>query len=448
MKAFARRVGPLVPIAVAAVVFVSRLPFIKSGYGRDPDAWRIVSAARSIAETGQYHVSRFPGYPVPELAYGLLYRSSDRLLPVAVLLSALSAGLFCLIVRRYGGRDPVCAGLAIAFTPVVFINSTNTMDYVWALTFALGAFYLMLRKAHLWAGILLGLAIGCRMTSAVLVLPFSLMLVATGAGRRSVLLDMARLWLPAFGVAAAAYLPVFARYGSDMFTFYDQAHELNQMVHLAGEGVWGTLGLGALALAAAGFVNYVKRHPKPPTTIPGTIANRHIAVWATVVILYVIMFIRLPAESGYLIIIVPFVVLLLARYVPRRIFVMVTLLLIASPFVDIRPSGVRAGPIFQDRHARRVFLRDSGIILGAVERLDGNPVTVVAGWMAPQLETIREVVYPNSTKTVVFARTLTEEMLRSGQDTYVLPVTKVYPDEAVLQIWIDAGARVLPVSAP
>ena len=51
-------------IFIALIVFFSRIPFIQENHGLDGDAWRVFRAARRIATTGDYGVSRFPGNPV------------------------------------------------------------------------------------------------------------------------------------------------------------------------------------------------------------------------------------------------------------------------------------------------------------------------------------------------------------------------------------------------
>ena len=51
-------------LLVAAIVLVSRLPFLAPGYGTDADAWRIAWAAHGIASTGRYEAARFPGNPI------------------------------------------------------------------------------------------------------------------------------------------------------------------------------------------------------------------------------------------------------------------------------------------------------------------------------------------------------------------------------------------------
>ena len=70
------------------------------------------------------------------------------------------------------------AGFALAFTPQVYINSSNTTDYVWALAFILGSLYFVLLGRPLMAGILLGLAIGSRITSGAMLLRLGVLLAS------------------------------------------------------------------------------------------------------------------------------------------------------------------------------------------------------------------------------------------------------------------------------
>lgn len=87
-------------------VALSQLPFLDAGYGMHVDAWRVARAGRHIAQTGEYEVSRFPGYPVHEIVFSCFWKGG----PVAS--NALSAAFSLatvlatwLIARRLQCRD-------------------------------------------------------------------------------------------------------------------------------------------------------------------------------------------------------------------------------------------------------------------------------------------------------------------------------------------------------
>jgi hypothetical protein len=50
-------------LTLFGAVLLTRLPFLRPGYGLDADAWRLAASAGRIARTGAYEASRLPGYP-------------------------------------------------------------------------------------------------------------------------------------------------------------------------------------------------------------------------------------------------------------------------------------------------------------------------------------------------------------------------------------------------
>ena len=145
--------APLTFASVALLTLASRLPFLAAGYGSDWDAWRMAAASREIAASGVYVASRLPGHPLPELIGALIRGGGPLALNGAVALaSALAAGFFSLSWRALGGRSPLAAGLALAFTPVVFVHSVDAMDHVWALAFLMAALFGAISRRPLAAG--------------------------------------------------------------------------------------------------------------------------------------------------------------------------------------------------------------------------------------------------------------------------------------------------------
>jgi len=141
-------------------VLASRLPFLLPGYGFDPDAWGVAFISRQIATTGTYYVSRFPGYPVQEFFYSIIWKSGPLLMNgMTALLSGLATAFFALSMKKMEFAQPFFSALVFAFVPVVYVNSVTSIDYVWALCFVLGSLYCVLSDRPVFAGLLLGLAI-------------------------------------------------------------------------------------------------------------------------------------------------------------------------------------------------------------------------------------------------------------------------------------------------
>ena len=81
---------------------------------------------------------------------------------------------FAIILRYFRIKHYLLLTLAFALTPVVYVNSVNTMDYMIALAFVLGSTYFVMVHRPLAAGMFLGLAIGSRITSGAMLLPLTL----------------------------------------------------------------------------------------------------------------------------------------------------------------------------------------------------------------------------------------------------------------------------------
>ena len=94
-----------------------------------------------------------PGYPLPETSYALIWRAGPLAINgLTALLSTVAFVFFALTLKRLCSPDYLLAGLALVFTPVIYINSVTSMDYVWALAFLLASQYWILARKSMLAG--------------------------------------------------------------------------------------------------------------------------------------------------------------------------------------------------------------------------------------------------------------------------------------------------------
>ena len=373
----------VLPGAVLALVFLSRLPFLDAGYGIDPDAWRVAGVGAEIARDGEYVASRLPGYPLHEYGAALLHDGGAVALNGATAaFSALAALFLFLIVRALGQGDRIAAVIALTFasTPVVFVFSTQTMDYLWSMAFILGAVYFALRDRPAVAGLCLGMAIGARLTAGAMLLPVALLVVQRAEPDRRVR-GVAWLAGPALLVGAAWFAPVMGRYGSGFLHFYETGYPTwRQVLNRATSEVWGHQGWLALALAVLISVVLLFRKRRQ---ISREAWKAPEIVWLMVVALFVAAYLRLPHESGYLIPIVPFVILLLHRALPRVVFVAFCGVVALSSYVDIGSSRLRDGAVLASH--RRRDARQQRLAAGIERARDfDKPSVVVAGAWLPQ----------------------------------------------------------------
>lgn len=326
---------PAAAVALAIVYLLSRLPWLPLGFGTDPDAWRVAISARYLWEHGQYFPSRLPGYPLYELITAALYPGGALVTNSSTLIVSFAGVLlFASVLKRLRVEPKGLLTLAFAFSPMVWINSTITLDYLWGLTFTLASYRVLLgRGGATWpksewrsgaaAGLLLALAIGCRPTSALAALPFLVLL-----WRERRLPGAVAFCLAMGGVALLLFLPIIWRYGPAFVNVYD--------VRPTWAAVQRTLGVEAFGLATAfGFLLVALSEWRRLLCLPHQLRrDPHLAVAVLMVLLLFATFMRLPLEEAYLAPAVPFALIAVARLLRRRAVVAICLLLMMGSLLD------------------------------------------------------------------------------------------------------------------
>jgi len=443
-------------LTVTGLAFLTRLPFLGNGYGVDGDAWRLVRSGQTLWSSGDYHPSRLPGYPIPEAAIGLLAHGGPWLANgVTALLSALAVAFFALVMRRLGNRYAALAALAFALVPVVYVGSVQSMDYAWALAFAMAALYALVSERPLWAGVLLGLAGGCRVTSLSLLLPFATYLLwrprAAGTGRA-----LLRLIAPALLVFLAVYAVVLVSLGGDVLpTLTPTGRSWLDTLIRGTFGVWDVLGVLALAGALVA-TTVVALTRGAAAAYDGRGYGKVVTMSAVGVAVYALIYLRAPLDPSYLIPMVPFVLLLLAR-IPRQAFAALCVVLVASPFVFTlkdAPAGARfsrtvglKGRIFVDRTRRAATLKSVKQTEAAGRRV-AAPGLLVAGYYKPWLD-VRDGGRVGELTVVM---TITPAQLAAaqaaGMPVWYLPKVKDYVEHGSGVRLTAPAAQPLDLTAP
>jgi hypothetical protein len=328
-------------LIIFSIVLVSRIPFLDAGYGIEQDGWRVAAAARHLAIWGDYKASRFPGFPIVEFTYSLVWKGGAVAMNLlTALTSAIAAGIFSLIAKRYGCQDSFLLALTFAFTPVVFIYSTATMDYLWAMMFVMLSWYAGLKEKPIIAGLFLGIATGCRITTILLILPFTILFLEQQNSRLRYV-GIMKFWIAAGVGSICAYLPVFFSYGTNFITEYrrDSPPPIFTIVRFITNDVWGLVGSFAV-LVAIPFI--LKNHKKNiNSSIPRTVSINHRKIWIAVLTLVAVGFALHPMKGTYLIPAIPFLLLLFARYLTRVQFISICTLIMLSSFIISFDSGDR-----------------------------------------------------------------------------------------------------------
>ena len=393
------------PLAFAAlaVAFVgARIPWLDQGYGTDPDGWRVALTATYFWSEGDYFPSRLPGYPLHELVTapavrgGWIFEGGWVWANLSTaLISLVAVYLFAWLARKLELPNRGVLTFAFAFAPLLWINSTMTMDYMWALTFMLAAYLALLYRAPSLAGISLGIAAGFRLTSLYLLVPFWLLLWRSR--QRGSIQPLTTTSLAATFVI---YVPVFMDYGLHFLNFYDQTVSLEEFIRRLGKDPLGIIGALAVLMALAVSLPRLRRFPGDLLRDPQVLA------WTAVVAVFFVSYTRLPHEIAYLIPLFPFGFFLLSRYLSRGVLVGVLAVVVLSGFVDITSSG---GPLTGvDRSTFTSARLGKGMLFSDLETLDNQeafarelrtvttsdaveePAVVITGFIYPEFVVLYE----------------------------------------------------------
>jgi len=454
--------APWAGALLALGVVASHLPFVTPGYGTDTDAWKFASAIREMSMTGRYTASRAPGYPVVEV----LSAPFARLGPwapnaLSALAAAACAWLVARLFARHGVRDALLAGAAFVFLPAAFIAGTSSMDYLWALAFALAAWLDAADGRAARAGLWAGLAIGSRLTS-VLYLP-SLVLLLTRTPGPPLVRRGALLVAVATAVAAVCYVPVFQVYGWWMFSYSEISGGQSSALRFAtgmlqggDPGVaWPLIG-GQATVLLLGLVGCVavagvllSLFAQPRDAVRAAAVDR-VSAWAAglVVAFEGIVYLRLPHDEGYLLPVVPFLMLAIAALATPARFRALCAAFLLSPFlfgVDVEPPKKGLTPVTASPLALRMGVSGETVV---VEPLRGpllrdhakrEHMQQVADWLrrwwperpprfliaAGNLAPMLYILFPVPGRDLPWARSYPpaarEQARRDGIPIYVLP---------------------------
>jgi len=341
-----REVNPTwVLLGCAACLY---LPFIFAGPGSDPDSIRELRSGATLLWQHRYVVSRPPGYFPDEALCGLLYAfggtAATNLATVAMSLLLLDS--FLCICGHFEVPHRYLLAATMAIQPLYWTCSTSTIDFIWALGCFMVGFRRWLKHRYFSAGAMLGLAVGIRMSSVLLAGPFLIWEIIDHP--REI-----KLWIAAAlatAVGAMLYVPEFVASGHslDFLTYYIGAWTMTgHLGRFIYKNVyfWG-LPAGLLFFAIAPvLIRELTRCDRK--------FSRIIILSMSIVVLFEALFLKIPVQRGYLLPILPFVLILLGialRGRPQTLLAM-TMLIFSYNFVNLNV----ARPDVPDQATRAIF---------------------------------------------------------------------------------------------
>ncbi len=164
------------PAVLLGLCLAAYLPFTLLGYGTDIDAGSVLQSGRDWLDDGVYRVSRTPGAAVHEVPTALLDRLGGYVLVnlASVFFGVVTLAGVHLLLRRAGSPHAALAVLVLATNPWFWIASTSLGDFVWSVGLLVAGAVAAQRGRRVPAGLLFGLAIGCRLSTGVVVVAWLL----------------------------------------------------------------------------------------------------------------------------------------------------------------------------------------------------------------------------------------------------------------------------------
>jgi hypothetical protein len=438
-------------VLIIAISFFSRLPFLNNTYGAEEDSYGFVLSVWQTYETGVYETSRLPGHPVHEFFFQLLpYAGCFWFNFFSTVMSLVAIAAFYFIYKELKLKQSFIATLAFSLTPVFFISSTYTIDFVWALAFILLSFLFLLKEKYFACAFLLALATGCRITSAAVLLPFLIFVFQANTPHK--FKTYAKLVFTFFVFTLLFYIPVIKVYGIEFFTYYDQFPypPITKLIYKMTVGVFGAI--GCVTIFVFSVLLFIKHKQHVVTIIK---QSKILFVFiAAILLLFFIAYVRLPQKSGYMLPIVPFLIMAFAKLLPENSFrffcvgIMLSLFFFGVNITDSKRgteytsfaikftvSGQEifidpiSGPILNDCLKRRQKDKFVDSVINEIENFEAN-CTVISGWWYNQILVRLHEIGKDEMKTkFVFyiSENAMREKLKSGELLF-LPEQALYND--------------------
>jgi hypothetical protein len=428
-------------------VLISRLPFLNAGYGVEEDSWGIAVAAYHTQLYGVMEASRLPGHPVNEFIYSIFWGNGPWLYNFfSAVCSVFCFILFYLICKKLTIKNYAWASLAMAFTPVVYINSTCTIDYLWALLFAITSFYALIHQRLFWSAFFLALAVGCRINSAILYIPFILW-IYHHQNKQLKLLDFFKFSFTFGVVTLLCFAPIIQVYGWKFFSYSDQFPypPIPKILYKASIGV---VGLPAFLLIIILLFRYLKRIKLahfPPSF--------HY-LFLTLLVLQIGAYLMLPQKSAYLMLLVPFGIIWMAYLLPQKHFILFCISIVFSSFflsvnltdnlrgaqyskwaIKTTIAGQEifldplTGPVLNDYTKRINKLNYTAQVIKQAEKIN-YPTIIICGWWFNQI-LIEQMERPKQgmVKYAFYLNPIImENYLHKGYQIYYLSEQEIYND--------------------
>lgn len=310
------------------------LPLTSLGFGSEADAWRAGKASEEIWQSGEYVRSRSTGFPLFELGITPFVELGGwQLSNIAVMMFGLGLiSILFLLSDINKLTNPVITICTLAFLPIITVNSSSTIDYIVALALLLFSYYLMLKGKYLLTAVLVGVACGFRPSSGLFMIPLC---IYTYLETKSLSL-VTKMFLIALVLGVMAYSPALIKYGiphSLVFVRLDLATRFL----IGGYNILKLFGIIQTIVLVCVLAYFLRREVREHSFTPFVIFHM------VVVLLWTALFFFLPYKPGYLLPLVPSIILLTDKLVPKRVLIILMVVLLSYHVVQLDVLGGESG---------------------------------------------------------------------------------------------------------
>lgn len=380
---------------------MARIPFLFAGYGREEDAWGQALTAKNTWESGIYEVSRLPGHPLYEILLALLWPINHSYFTfnlLSALASSLAVVFFYLILKEWNKTHSLILALSFGFIPVFFIAGLYTIDYNFACLFILISLHQLQKRNLIWAGILLGIATGFRISSIAFVLPW----IILAPGKKDLHLFLKLIISSGLMAIVSFSAPIYS-YGLEVLDFHKPPYSSwAKIAFKLSFGIWGLLLFSFLSF---GFIKFISSRSWKNTS--GKKFNLTLII---IIVFQLLVFFRLPFKSEFLIPALPFILIWIGDSFSEKWLKALPYISICSCFLvgfdyknEFRGSPASSasiefsagakdifidplqGPTIVDFQKRKVKMKFVSEILKWSESKK-EPSWVISGWYWPQIE--------------------------------------------------------------
>jgi hypothetical protein len=309
---------------LAVIYFISRIPFINLGFSAftsptDQDVLAVVNSAYLLRYFDVYTVSRFPGYPVYEIINSLFISGGWIATNTATMIvSFICVLLFAKILNFFKIENKAILVLTFVFIPVIWINSTVTIDYMWGLMFTLLAFHLLFKEKYNYSAIAISLAIGTRLTLSFMLIPLFYWILYRKTDTKTIY---------AYSVitiisSILLYSPVLYKYGFEFLNYYPREIAFNEVLY----GITTQLiNIPTIILLSIALITAIK--------IPK--GDKAYNLSLLIIFIYTLLYLYHPSKPAYLIPLVPWGLIILSKSFSRFIVVIICVMLMLNGIIYV-----------------------------------------------------------------------------------------------------------------